>query len=95
MSKGPTAHQPRPEDAIHPPSPPAPPSPPSPPRHRPAHASPSDALASAVGLAKVWAHDEDIGERRVYVVLPRGAHPNVESFLGLHQNLFPIRRLKW
>jgi len=54
-----------------------------------------DALASAVGLAKVWSHDEDIGERRVYVVLPRGAHPNVESFLSLHQNLFPIRRLKW
>lgn len=25
-----------------------------------------------------------------YVVLPRGAHPSVVNFLGLHLELFPI-----
>jgi len=29
-----------------------------------------------------------------YVVLPRGAHPAVARFLGLHKHLFPIRSLK-
>jgi nanoRNase/pAp phosphatase (c-di-AMP/oligoRNAs hydrolase) len=29
-----------------------------------------------------------------YVVLPRGAHPGVQRFLGLHKHLFPIRSLK-
>ena len=43
----------------------------------------------------MWANEGKADERPCYVVLPRGAHPTVESFLGLHQNLFPIRRLKW
>ena len=29
-----------------------------------------------------------------FVVLPRGAHPGVQRFLGLHKHLFPIRSLK-
>jgi hypothetical protein len=29
-----------------------------------------------------------------FVVLPRGAHPGVARFLGLHKHLFPIRSLK-
>ena len=29
-----------------------------------------------------------------YVVLPRGAHPDVSRFLSLHKHLFPIRSLK-
>jgi len=29
-----------------------------------------------------------------FVVLPRGAHPSVQRFLGLHKHLFPIRSLR-
>lgn len=29
-----------------------------------------------------------------FVVLPRGAHPDVQKFLALHKHLFPIRSLK-
>jgi nanoRNase/pAp phosphatase (c-di-AMP/oligoRNAs hydrolase)/predicted transcriptional regulator len=29
-----------------------------------------------------------------FVILPRGAHPGVQRFLGLHKHLFPIRSLK-
>jgi tRNA nucleotidyltransferase (CCA-adding enzyme) len=66
-----------------------------------------DTLASAIGLAKLWSlgiYDEDIGEAQeksvvhgplpTYVVLPRGAHPDVQRFLSLHKHLFPIRSLK-
>ena len=59
-----------------------------------------DSLASAAGLAKLWAHEE-VQEKgrsnkvKQVVVLPRGSHPNVQSFLSLHKHLFPIVRLKW
>ncbi len=67
-----------------------------------------DTLASAIGLAKLWSlgfYDEDIFEDQeksnvvngplpTYVVLPRGAHPDVQRFLSLHKHLFPIRSLK-
>lgn len=66
-----------------------------------------DTLASAIGLAKLWSlgiYDEDIAEEErgsvvhgplpTYVVLPRGAHPDVQRFLSLHKHLFPIRSLK-
>lgn len=66
-----------------------------------------DTLASAIGLAKLWSlgiYDEDIDEAErdsvvngplpTYVVLPRGAHPDVQRFLSLHKHLFPIRSLK-
>jgi len=45
--------------------------------------------------------DEDTRGKRIvdgplptYVVLPRGAHPDVQRFLSLHKHLFPIRSLK-
>lgn len=66
-----------------------------------------DTLASAIGLAKMWSlglYDEDFDEEQkenvvngplpTYVVLPRGAHPDVQRFLSLHKHLFPIRALK-
>jgi len=66
-----------------------------------------DTLASAIGLAKLWSlgiYDEEISEEErggvvhgplpTYVVLPRGAHPDVQRFLSLHKHLFPIRSLK-
>jgi hypothetical protein len=66
-----------------------------------------DTLASAIGLAKLWSlgiYDEDFSEEEregvvhgplpTYVVLPRGAHPDVQRFLSLHKHLFPIRSLK-
>lgn len=69
-----------------------------------------DTLASAVGLAKLWAndhpdHDQDDQKKEstgfhssknlpTFVVLPRGAHPAVEKFLALHKHLFPIRSLR-
>lgn len=67
-----------------------------------------DTLASAIGLAKIWSSgiyiDENINEEDMnsvvhgplptYVVLPRGAHPDVQRFLSLHKHLFPIRSLK-
>ena len=69
-----------------------------------------DTLASAIGLAKLWTlgiYDEDEmtemkkreksivhGPLPTYVVLPRGAHPDVARFLSLHKHLFPIRSLK-
>jgi|AntRauTorckE5430_2_1112549.scaffolds.fasta_scaffold02953_2 hypothetical protein len=67
-----------------------------------------DTLASAVGLAKLWSHDhpghtEEKKESSefqssqnlpTFVVLPRGAHPAVAKFLGLHKHLFPIRSLR-
>ncbi|KAL3782789.1 hypothetical protein ACHAW5_005743 [Stephanodiscus triporus] len=66
-----------------------------------------DTLASAIGLAKLWSlgiYDEGIDEEErgsvvhgplpTYVVLPRGAHPDVQRFLSLHKHLFPIRSLK-
>jgi nanoRNase/pAp phosphatase (c-di-AMP/oligoRNAs hydrolase) len=34
------------------------------------------------------------GPLPTYVVLPRGAHPDVTRFLSLHKHLFPIRSLK-
>jgi len=48
-----------------------------------------DSLASAVGLAKLWSHQNPNIE--CYVVMPRGAHPGVTEFLSLHMNMFPIR----
>lgn len=65
-----------------------------------------DTLASAIGLAKLWSmglydeehngDDESIvnGPLPTYVVLPRGAHPDVQRFLSLHKHLFPIRSIK-
>ena len=66
-----------------------------------------DTLASAIGLAKLWSlgkYDEEVDESELdcagngplptYVVLPRGAHPDVQRFLSLHKHLFPIRSLK-
>lgn len=61
-----------------------------------------DTLASAIGLAKLWSMgiytDEDTQNEKTalptYVVLPRGAHPDVSRFLSLHKHLFPIRSLK-
>ena len=68
-----------------------------------------DSLASAVGLAKLWSsegvHHNSINNNNnsdfdsashvpTFVVLPRGAHPGVQRFLGLHKHLFPIRSLK-
>jgi len=66
-----------------------------------------DTLASAIGLAKLWSlgkYDEEVDELELdcavngplptYVVLPRGAHPDVQRFLSLHKHLFPIRSLK-
>lgn len=65
-----------------------------------------DTLASAIGLAKLWSlglYDEDHdgeddsvvnGPLPTYVVLPRGAHPDVQRFLSLHKHLFPIRSMK-
>lgn len=68
-----------------------------------------DSLASAVGLAKLWSIEnvgKDLAGGRVdkafdspshvptFVILPRGAHPGVQRFLGLHKHLFPIRSLK-
>ncbi|KAL7552789.1 hypothetical protein ACHAWF_016045 [Thalassiosira exigua] len=66
-----------------------------------------DTLASAIGLAKLWSlgiYDDKIevgeednpvyGPLPTYVVLPRGAHPDVQRFLSLHKHLFPIRSLK-
>ena len=69
-----------------------------------------DSLASAVGLAKLWSAEEEslVVPNRMhgnktfdsashvptFVVLPRGAHPGVQKFLGLHKHLFPIRSLK-
>eukprot|EP00639_Heterosigma_akashiwo_P010292 CAMPEP_0206378794 /NCGR_PEP_ID=MMETSP0294-20121207/10954_1 /ASSEMBLY_ACC=CAM_ASM_000327 /TAXON_ID=39354 /ORGANISM="Heterosigma akashiwo, Strain CCMP2393" /LENGTH=302 /DNA_ID=CAMNT_0053827507 /DNA_START=96 /DNA_END=1000 /DNA_ORIENTATION=- len=51
-----------------------------------------DSLASAVGLAKLWSLQDPF--TKTYVVLPRGSHPIVETFLALHRNLFPIKSLK-
>lgn len=65
-----------------------------------------DSLASAVGLAKLWAHDHPAAAKDAstsfqsstnlptFVVLPRGAHPDVQKFLSLHKHLFPIRSLR-
>jgi hypothetical protein len=61
-----------------------------------------DTLASAIGLAKLWSlgiyTDDDVRNDKTalptYVVLPRGAHPDVSRFLSLHKHLFPIRSLK-
>ena len=62
-----------------------------------------DTLASAIGLAKLWSlgiyTDQDSLDNNneglpTYVVLPRGAHPDVSRFLSLHKHLFPIRSLK-
>ena len=66
-----------------------------------------DTLASAIGLAKLWSlglYNENIeesdknsvvnGPLPTYVVLPRGAHPDVQRFLSLHKHLCPIRSLK-
>jgi nanoRNase/pAp phosphatase (c-di-AMP/oligoRNAs hydrolase) len=69
-----------------------------------------DTLASAVGLAKLWANDHPGHDQHdekqestgfhssknlpTFVVLPRGAHPAVEKFLALHKHLFPIRSLR-
>lgn len=65
-----------------------------------------DTLASAIGLAKLWSmgiytDDDQPSENQesnkglpTYVVLPRGAHPDVSRFLSLHKHLFPIRSLK-
>ncbi|KAL7518373.1 hypothetical protein ACHAWX_003207 [Stephanocyclus meneghinianus] len=67
-----------------------------------------DTLASAIGLAKLWSlgiyddQNETMNEEHsivhgplpTYVVLPRGAHPDVSRFLSLHKHLFPIRSLK-
>jgi nanoRNase/pAp phosphatase (c-di-AMP/oligoRNAs hydrolase) len=66
-----------------------------------------DSLASAVGLAKLWSNGGDAMKSfeddksfdsashvPTFVVLPRGAHPGVQRFLGLHKHLFPIRSLK-
>ena len=69
-----------------------------------------DSLASAVGLAKLWScesasvSDDEANSNNTafdqpttlptFVVLPRGAHPGVQRFLGLHKHLFPIRSLK-
>lgn len=67
-----------------------------------------DTLASAIGLAKLWSlgicDEEDEKKEKedsivhgplpTYVVLPRGAHPDVSRFLSLHKHLFPIRSLK-
>jgi len=65
-----------------------------------------DTLASAIGLAKLWSlgfydenHDDNAnsivnGPLPTYVVLPRGAHPDVQRFLSLHKHLFPIRSMK-
>lgn len=66
-----------------------------------------DTLASAIGLAKLWSlgiYNDDVDESNMddivngplptYVVLPRGAHPDVQRFLSLHKHLFPIRSLK-
>ena len=65
-----------------------------------------DSLASAVGLAKLWAHgnsmalnndDKEESSQAIvptFVVLPRGAHPAVQRFLALHKHLFPIRSLR-
>mmetsp|Transcript_5093 Transcript_5093/g.7034 ORF Transcript_5093/g.7034 Transcript_5093/m.7034 type:complete len:623 (-) Transcript_5093:202-2070(-) len=51
-----------------------------------------DSLASAVGLAKLWSIEDP--ETKSYVVMPRGSHPIVQTFLALHRNLFPIISLK-
>jgi len=63
-----------------------------------------DSLASAVGLAKLWANPSENGADDssydssssvpTFVVLPRGAHPGVQRFLALHKHLFPIRSLR-
>ena len=62
-----------------------------------------DTLASAIGLAKLWSmgiYTDDDAQTTpnqglpTYVVLPRGAHPDVSRFLSLHKHLFPIRSLK-
>jgi len=68
-----------------------------------------DSLASAVGLAKLWAAEQETAVPSsldpnksfdssshvpTFVVLPRGAHPGVQRFLALHKHLFPIRSLK-
>jgi nanoRNase/pAp phosphatase (c-di-AMP/oligoRNAs hydrolase) len=60
-----------------------------------------DSLASAVGLAKLWANHEHDSQSYdsssnvpTFVVLPRGAHPGVQRFLALHKHLFPIRSLR-
>ncbi|CAB9512561.1 phosphoesterase RecJ domain protein [Seminavis robusta] len=66
-----------------------------------------DSLASAVGLAKLWASSalpsqvddqqkdfDSASHVPTFVVLPRGAHPGVQRFLALHKHLFPIRSLR-
>lgn len=64
-----------------------------------------DTLASAVGLAKLWSNDHPATVKEssefqssqnlpTFVVLPRGAHPDVQKFLALHKHLFPIRSLR-
>ena len=64
-----------------------------------------DTLASAVGLAKLWTNDHPATKKEstefqssqnlpTFVVLPRGAHPDVQKFLALHKHLFPIRSLR-
>ncbi len=64
-----------------------------------------DSLASAVGLAKLWSNEHPATSKEstefqssqnlpTFVVLPRGAHPDVSRFLALHKHLFPIRSLR-
>lgn len=64
-----------------------------------------DTLASAIGLARLWSlgiytdeEEQQLTDENsaipTYVVLPRGAHPDVSRFLSLHKHLFPIRSLK-
>ena len=39
-------------------------------------------------------YDSSSSNFPTFVVLPRGCHPDVQRFLGLHKHLFPIRSLK-
>jgi len=39
-------------------------------------------------------YDSSSNNFPTFVVLPRGCHPDVQRFLGLHKHLFPIRSLK-
>jgi len=49
-----------------------------------------DALASAVGLARMRDHVSGCPGKTI-VVLPQGANPTVQHFLALHKHLYPIK----
>jgi len=59
-----------------------------------AHAEPTETSSSSNNNTIAVKDFDSASHVPTFVVLPRGAHPGVQRFLGLHKHLFPIRSLK-